>query len=542
MATVNTGRKKLSDLELHQELAKRKNGEARLGMVARAREFERQCDLRGACASIVRGIADPMFVTDTDLTIVHMNEACAQAVGYTADEVVGKMKCHQVFRSDICETSCALKHCMASGETITGAKVTIKNRGGDEIPVVCSASPLMDDDGNVIGGMEVVRDITDDLEREREVKNQEEYANSIIRGISDPFFVVDKDLKITYMNQACADATGWTLDETVGKMTCQDVFNADICATNCALKRCMATGETISGARLCIRDRQGNEIPVMVSAAAIYDAEGNVLGGYELVRDMTQEAEIETALREASEQLSAASEEVAAGTGDCSNVADQLAQGVSGIAADMEAVTQATADCARIAEEGRDAVQRAVDRMSGIRSDADEMVAGMQELSERAEAVGQITDVITSVAEQTNLLALNAAIEAARAGEHGKGFAVVAEEVRKLAEQAANATGEITGLLKGIQELVQARSEQMRTTAANVEDGANQVSEMATAFDSMSEGIRSTDERSQNVSATTEELSASSEELNATFEEIAASSEELTSLAQSLQETAAKLG
>ena len=69
------------------------------------------------------------------------------------------------------------------------------------------------------------------------------------------------------------------------------------------------------------------------------------------------------------------------------------------------------------------------------------------------------------IAERTNLLSLNASIEAARAGEAGRGFAVVAEEIRNLANRAAQATADIAAIVRGLQEAVQ---EAVATSAEGV--------------------------------------------------------------------------
>jgi methyl-accepting chemotaxis protein len=73
-------------------------------------------------------------------------------------------------------------------------------------------------------------------------------------------------------------------------------------------------------------------------------------------------------------------------------------------------------------------------------------------LSEAAERIGEIVQLINSIASQTNLLALNATIEAARAGEAGKGFAVVASEVKILSNQIAKATDDISAQIAGMQQ------------------------------------------------------------------------------------------
>ena len=73
-------------------------------------------------------------------------------------------------------------------------------------------------------------------------------------------------------------------------------------------------------------------------------------------------------------------------------------------------------------------------------------------LSSGSQKIGEIVKLISGIAGQTNLLALNATIEAARAGDAGKGFAVVAAEVKSLARQTSDATGEIASRIEEIQQ------------------------------------------------------------------------------------------
>ena len=99
--------------------------------------------------------------------------------------------------------------------------------------------------------------------------------------------------------------------------------------------------------------------------------------------------------------------------------------------------------------------QSGVEELKGssmqVKTYFDEMEHTFEDLQQAVERIKLCTDKIVSIAEQTNILALNASIEAARAGERGRGFSVVAVEVKKLADEIKELTGEVDSGLQNVE-------------------------------------------------------------------------------------------
>jgi methyl-accepting chemotaxis protein len=117
----------------------------------------------------------------------------------------------------------------------------------------------------------------------------------------------------------------------------------------------------------------------------------------------------------------------------------------------VQTVATSTQQLAASIREISSQVQRSIAVSSRATDETHRTSESIRELSDGAEKIGTIIQLIQAIASQTNLLALNATIEAARAGDAGRGFAVVASEVKSLATQTAQATKQIASQIATIQ-------------------------------------------------------------------------------------------
>jgi methyl-accepting chemotaxis protein len=201
-------------------------------------------------------------------------------------------------------------------------------------------------------------------------------------------------------------------------------------------------------------------------------------------------------VRDSTDMINTAAEEIATGNMDLSNRTEQQAASLEETASSMEQLTSTVQQNAENARQANQLVVSAASHANEGGQVVSQVVETMGSIKDSSSKIVDIIGVIDSIAFQTNILALNAAVEAARAGEQGRGFAVVASEVRNLAQRSASAAREIKELINDSVEKVDAGSrlvDQAGTTmdriVTSVQRVADIMTEIASASQEQSSGI-----------------------------------------------------
>ena len=201
--------------------------------------------------------------------------------------------------------------------------------------------------------------------------------------------------------------------------------------------------------------------------------------------------------------MSGAAERTKAQSSTVAAASEQASANVQTVATAAEQLSASIRKIGQQAQSSATVARRAAEQAS-------QTTATMGGLSEAADRIGEVINLINTIATQTNLLALNATIEAARAGDAGKGFAVVASEVKNLASQTARATEDIAAqissiqgvtreaatAIKGIESVIMEINQIASSTASAVEEQGTATAEIARNVQQAAAG---TDEVSSNI-------------------------------------------
>ena len=118
---------------------------------------------------------------------------------------------------------------------------------------------------------------------------------TILDSVNEGVFTVDSDWRISAFNRAAEQITGVSRQQAIGSRCC-DVFRANICERDCALRRTMHSGEPVVNATAHIINTEGWRVPIRISTALLKDSSGNIVGGVETFQDLTQVEQLQKEL------------------------------------------------------------------------------------------------------------------------------------------------------------------------------------------------------------------------------------------------------
>ena len=241
-------------------------------------------------------------------------------------------------------------------------------------------------------------------------------------------------------------------------------------------------------------------------------------------------------VRQSTESVAGASEQLATGNGDLSKRTEAQASALEQTASSIEQLAAAVRQNADNARQANSLAQDTANQAQSGGQLVSEVVQTMGAIDASSKKIVDITSIIDGIAFQTNILALNAAVEAARAGEQGRGFAVVASEVRALAQRSAAAAKEINELINYSVRTVDTGNHLVAQAGQVIEEIVHSarkvcalVNEISTASQEQSEGI-------EQVNATISQMEHATQQNAALVEESTTATQALRRQAVQLQQ------
>ncbi|MBV9456472.1 MAG: PAS domain-containing methyl-accepting chemotaxis protein [Bradyrhizobium sp.] len=394
-----------------------------------------------------------------DGTIVTANDNFLKAMGYSLDEIKGKH--HSMFVPQAERDSAAYREFWAklNRGDYQAAEYKRIGKGGKEVWILASYNPILDEAGKAVGVVKFATDVTALKFKSADLSGQMDAI-----GKSQAVIEFNMDGTIITANENFLNAVGYTLGEIRGKHHSMFVEPAERDSADYRAFWANLNRGQYQAAEYKRIGKNGKEVYIQASYNPILDLNGKPFKVVKYATDTTRQV----LLRMGNERVRGMMESVAAG-------AEELNTSVREIS---EAMTKS-----------RETAQGAVERVGTADAQA-------QRLTNAAQSMSGIVEMINNITGQINLLALNATIESARAGEAGRGFAVVASEVKSLANQAKQATdkigeeiaslnaisGDVAGALTAIKQAIINVSEYVTSTAAAVEEQSTVASEMSNSM------------------------------------------------------------
>jgi PAS domain S-box-containing protein len=266
------------------------------------KEYEEIIKSRDFLQSVLENMTDGVLVADMQGVITHINKTMSEMVGYSPQEMIGRhTTILQAVENDTqtpIKREIILKELMERG-TATRRHDTYRAKDGRLIPVDIHITLLKDQANRPIGSIAVIRDISQRLKLEKELKENSEFIENVMETSVDGIIITDATAKILRVNQATLEILGYSKDEIVGRYT-MEIFPFQQSERSRYMEmfhELFEKGKKI-GHEYSWTKRDGMVYHLDLNYSLVRDSSGMPRFVVALIRDISQKKEMEKALKE----------------------------------------------------------------------------------------------------------------------------------------------------------------------------------------------------------------------------------------------------
>jgi PAS domain S-box-containing protein len=184
-------------------------------------------------------------------------------------------------------------------------EVTFKRKNGERITVLLTGYPVKNEKGQIVGYQGINLDITERKRIEDELREANEFFMNLIESSVDGIIAADMKGNIFIFNKGAEALTGYTAEEVVGKIHITKIYPEGVAKEIMKKLRSPEYGGVgkFTPSQLNVVDKSGEEIPIQLSAALIYDGAGKEVASVGIFTDLRPRLKMEKKLQETHVQL-----------------------------------------------------------------------------------------------------------------------------------------------------------------------------------------------------------------------------------------------